>query len=194
MIPYKWIATTAIQIGRLLFGWWRTIKREKEQIQAQANLERVLKVGDTMAEILALLPSAKRVFLLRTNDNGRDMAPGVDWFGTITDEVYDRNVKPSKPNFQKILLDNDYKEKVVKIGREGVMYIAKRDVNPNTLIEGVFEHDNVELAIVHKILYLKKRQFLLVVQFDSEKIKELPQRLYLLKSRVDRIRGLMEQD
>lgn len=188
---YKFIATFLLQFGQFAFGWWWKIKTEKGKIRAQNNLERVQAVSDVMEDIRRATP-AKRVFIVRTENSGKVIKPGVDWYGTITDETTNRDVGPAKPHFQRILLDSSYKELVVRVGRVGRLFINRDETQPNTLIGEVLRTDGVGFAMAYKIRFEEKRQFFLVLQFDDNTILSVPPKMFAIRSKVDQIRDLMK--
>ena len=183
------IATIILETGRFLFGWWNDIRKKKLELRDAENLEKILQVSECLDHIRRKT-QAVRVVMVRCNNNGKEIKPGVTWYGTITDETTKDNWEPAKPYFNRLELDDDYKRRVVMLMKLGSVLIKKNELKEGTLICDVFNHDGIKSGYAHKIKYGPKKQHFLICQYDTP--EPSARSIHIAKTQAAKIIRLME--
>lgn len=109
----------------------------------------IAKVYDIMGDVVTKTNADRFLILYTTNGGGRPHI-GAHLYGSVLYEYRGEGIQSMKAEFQRIPIDLDYVDMLVKIERNGAIVLKAEDLN-HSLLSSIYVRDGVTCSYLFKI-------------------------------------------
>lgn len=147
-------------MSAISYLFFRNRKRHSDTLKGIAN------VYETMNDVVSDTNACRFLILFTANGGGRPNV-GARLHGSVLYEIHSESVKGVKEDWQRVHIDQEYADLLLKLDREGRLIIRTKEMS-YSLLRLIYRRDGITCAYIFKIKAGKSKYYYGSIQTRDE--------------------------